>query len=210
MLSNSDIARAQVTHLEPGRKGTIPNPSTLPYKEVAQFKSDKRLINVFISFDCPYSYLYDSILWRWGRDLPDGWHLQFSPILTTDQSSFNALKMFYAVKIADRNKLEMFMNKTYSAIQTEKRNPMEEKTWTDIVKSCGVDWNKFITAWGNLDNSEQLVAPSVARADHYVLEVTPSIAIDGRYVISPDNTNGDPELFIQLLNGMVSKAAGYA
>jgi thiol:disulfide interchange protein DsbA len=40
----------------------------------------------------------------------------------------------------------------------------------------------------------------------YRVGCTPSVAIGGRFVITPDNTNGDQAMFYQLANGMVSKA----
>lgn len=185
-------------------------PAAMPYKEVLPLKADSRIIRAFIMFDCPYSFLYDTVLWRWGRDLPKDWQIQFSPVFTSQPSSFAPLKAFYAAQAADPLRLELFMNKAYSALQMEKRNPMDQQTWVDVVSAAGIPMDRFVASWTALDDSESLVAPSVKWADHYGIEVTPTIAIDGRYTITPDSTNGDPELFIQLLNGMVSKAAGYA
>lgn len=182
----------------------------LPYREVIAYKDDRRVVRVFLTFDCPISFLYDSVLWKWSRDLPRNWKVEFTPVFTKEPWSFAALKAFTAVKLADPNKLEVFMNRAFAAIQQEKRNPMEEQTWRDIVQSSGVNMLRFMQAWKSLASAEGVVDKTVERVTHYGVSVTPTVVIDGRYVITPENTNGNGELFMQLLNGMISKAEGYA
>lgn len=206
---SSSTAVAQITMNNLNMPNGVGQPQ-MPFREVTPLSADKGKVMVFFTFDCPYSYLYDTMFWRWGRTLPQGWSIQFMPLFTKEPSSIAGLKTFYAVQQAEPVKLEMFMNHTFMALQSEKRSAMEEKTWLDILTAAGVNLDAFSKAWAALPSNEALVEPVVERASHYSLEVTPSVAVDGRYVITPDNTNGNPELFMALLNGMVSKAAGYA
>lgn len=201
------IAQITMNNLNIPNAGGQPQ---MPFREVTQLEEDKRKVVVFFTFDCPYSYLYDTMLWRWGRTLPEGWSIHFMPLFTKEPSSIAGLKIFYAAQKADPVKLEMFMSHTFLAIQSEKRSAMTQKTWLDILTAAEINFEAFSEAWSALPSNETLVAPVVERASHYSLEVTPSVAVDGRYVITPDHTNGNPELFMALLNGMVSKAAGYA
>lgn len=184
--------------------------SALPYTEVLPFKEDKLTVKVFVSFDCPFSFQYDSAFWQWSRDLPRNWKVDFVPVVTGQPSSFAAIKTLKAVQIAEPTKLEMFMNRAFVAVQNEKRNPAEEETWRYVLEQSGINMERFARAWESLSDGEALIAPIQTRMNHYEIKVTPSVVIDGRYVITPENTNGHGDLFMQLLNGMISKAAGYA
>lgn len=76
------------------------------------------------------------------------------------------------------------------------------KTWGYIARSSHLDG--FDEAWKKVD--EKSLRDAFDKLVSYRIDATPSIAIGGRYVITPDNTNGDQELFFKLANGMVSKS----
>jgi thiol:disulfide interchange protein DsbA len=173
-------------------------------------KKDARVVRVFFMFDCPYCFQYDASFWQWGKSLPRNWKLEFTPIFTGQPANYIWIRAFYAVQRAAPAHLERFMQLTYIATQQQKRNLLEQDTWRDIVRDAGINRAAFDAAWSSLENSEKLVGPVVDSTDHYRVEATPSVAIGGRYVITPDNTHGNPELFMQLLNAMISRAEGRA
>lgn len=210
LFAAAPVSIAQVANLAMQSSVGAEQGTALPYREVAPVKQDARVVRVFFMFDCPYCLQYDSSFWEWGRSLPKNWRLEFTPIFTGQPANYIWIRAFYAVKAADSSRLERFMQLTYIATQQQKRNLLEQETWRDIVRESGIDQVAFDRAWRSLENSEKLVGPIVDSTDHYRVEATPTVVVGGRYVITPDNTHGNPELFMQLMNAMVSRAEGRA
>lgn len=210
LMAAGPVVHAQVTRVGNQAASATEPGNALPYREVAPLKKDARVVRVFFMFDCPYCFQYDASFWQWGKSLPRNWKLEFTPIFTGQPANYIWIRAFYAVQRAAPANLERFMQLTYIAAQQQKRNLLEQDTWRDIVQDAGINRAAFDTAWASLENSEKLVGPIVDSTDHYRVEATPSVAIGGRYVITPDNTHGNPELFMQLLNAMISRAEGRA
>jgi thiol:disulfide interchange protein DsbA len=91
---------------------------------------------------------------------------------------------------------------SFTAIQQQGKDPRNEGTWVQILRDLRI--TGIEDAWRNVPE-KQVLAP-LEKLVKYKINATPSLVIDGRYIITPENTNGDHSLFIQLANGMVSKA----
>lgn len=178
-------------------------PTQLPYKTVVAKPEDSKNVYIFVSFTCPICASYDDHLIRWAQTLPHDWNVEFVPVtLPRDRDSVIAARAFYAVKDANPDYLNMWMPKVYNALQTAGDKIENPQTWQGIASS--IQLNGFDTAWRNVQ--EQDVAGAYRKLVSYGIDATPSIAIGGKYIITPDNTNGNEDLFFQLANGMVSKS----
>ncbi len=166
--------------------------------------SDRRKALIFISFTCPVCASYSSQLVTWSKTMPPGWEAEFIPVVQPDKESVMAGSAFYAALRADPARLGDFLSNAFSAIQDRNMRMADGKTWAYIAERAR------IRGFGQA--AAQITAEPLQRAygklDLYRIDATPSVAIAGQYVITPDSVNGDNNLFFQLANGLISRALG--
>ncbi len=159
---------------------------------------------MFFSISCPICAQHNPTIARWGKTLPRGWSLEQVPVATPDKESVIATRAYYAALEAAPSRIDLFLEAAYTAVHDKGMNPNDPGTWAVAAKAAGI--SNFDTAWKNVRKEQVLMAHR--KLVDYEIAATPSIAIGGRYVITPEDTNGDAGLFMQLANGMVSKAIG--
>lgn len=184
-----------------------------PYREVSPemdkyTKTDKRKVLLFISFTCEFCKNLWPTLYRWGGTLPSQMEFEVVPVvMEEDRGSLVAASMWYAAVHAGatHDQLMEFANQAFRLIQTEGRNPSDPAIWGMAARAAGI---------ANMLNGFKLVKPDEVveagkKLAYYQISATPSVAIAGHYILTPDNANGDVSTYIQLLNGMVSRVIGY-
>lgn len=164
----------------------------------------------FISLTCPYCAQYHKALWNWSRSLPPGWSARFNPVLVQGIDSGIQLKAVEAAQMVDPDRLGDFLRAAYFALQQQGMPSNSEDTWRAIVSASGYDIDAYGEAFSSLSNDMKLIDPLVKSQNHYGILATPTVVIGGKYLVTPDSTNGNEDLFMQLLNGVVSKAVGVA
>ncbi|WP_225934843.1 MULTISPECIES: thioredoxin domain-containing protein [unclassified Cupriavidus] len=174
----------------------------LPYREVPREAEDSKKVLIFISLTCPVCAAYHEQIAKWALSLPKGWSAEFVPVVEAHRDTVIAARAFYAAKALNATYLPAFLSYAYSAIQDRGMPVSDGKTWSFIASSSHLQG--FDAAWKNVNPAT--VQAAFNKLIRYRIDATPSIAIGGRYVITPDSTNGDQELFFKLANGMVSKA----
>ncbi|WP_238587268.1 thiol:disulfide interchange protein DsbA/DsbL [Pseudomonas veronii] len=174
---------------------------SLPYREVTLQSKDARKVLVFFSFSCPVCASYDQLLERWSQTMPAGWSAEFIPVAVPDKGNYMAARAFYAVQDADPARLPAFMTAAYAQIHEGGMEMENPQTWSKAVAAAKVQG--FEKAWANV--TPDRLETAFAKLLTYGVAATPSMAIGGRYVINPDDVQGDNNMFIQLANGMVSK-----
>ena len=97
--------------------------------------------------------------------------------------------------------MNQFAESVYSLIQDFKKPISRPETWAEAAKIAGI--TGFTSAWPKVPAAS--IALSAKLLELYRITETPSMAIGGRYVITPDNANGEEQMFIALANGLVSK-----
>lgn len=188
--------------------GAVPNPIT---ETTPLSKTDETKVYAFFKFNCPVCRNYHIGLEYWGKSLPKPMTFQFVPVLegggghAIGDESAKAAMMFWAVERAgNRAQRATFADAAYALTQ-DSHEQGNVAAWMDAVASSSIDQARFVSAW----KAEQQMWPY--RADlqvHYEPSRTPTLVICGKWVISPDSTNGNQELFFQLANGLVSKCLG--
>lgn len=173
-----------------------------PFNEVQRQSDDARSALIFFDFNCPVCATHHEKLVSWGSALPREWRAEFIPVALPTKESVVAARAFFAVAAADPAKLTAFMAAAYRRVHGAGAPMSAQSTWTAAVREAGV--RGFEAAWAKV-STKQLEA-AMAKLLTYGINSTPSIAIGGRFVITPDNTNGEANLFYQLANGMVSRA----
>lgn len=187
---------------QPQKENDLPKPYTELAKKIS---GDTRAVKVFFQYTCPFCANYFSGIDGWGKTLPPSWKFEWVPVVaSTSKEEFIAAMAYYAALQTDPQKISLFSLHAYDAIISQRKLVSDPNTWIGVCRACQMHEQVFINAF-------KKVAPSVIQAAakdcaRYRISETPSVAIGGSYVITPNNTNGNAELFYQLLNGMVSKA----
>lgn len=176
--------------------------TALPYRETPKLSDDHRKVQAYIAFTCPVCLAYHGLIAHWGSTLPKGWNFEFVPVVVPERESVLAARSFYAVRNKRPDRLNDFMLAAFTAIQQQGKDPRKEGTWSQLLRDLRI--SGIEDAWR--DVSEKQVLAPLEKLVKYKINATPTLVIDGRYIITPENTNGDHSLFIRLANGMVSKA----
>lgn len=175
----------------------------LPYSEVGPILTDARKCLHVFQFSCGHCRRFHGPLVAWGRTLPKAYQFVSVPLVLPDRDHVTAARAWYAVSNIAPTHLDAFAEAAFQAI-IDRGMPMSSaKTWAQSVERAGVPSAEFVKAWGKVD--ERRLSESLDLLSKYRIQSTPSLAIGGRYVITPDNTQGDMELFIKLASGLVSK-----
>lgn len=180
-----------------------------PVTTVTPFEpSDTYTVLAFFKYSCPVCRNMSPILENWGHSLPKKFKFQFSPVLEQTQTgeisgeTLNASLSYWSVyRSVNQESVSMFHERAYELSQ-DNREDASPKAWALAVASTGISRQQYLSA---LNEENSLLLTRYKRQLHYMPAVTPSLVICGKWMISPDSANGDPELFIQLANGLVSK-----
>lgn len=177
-----------------------------PYKELSlKILGDKRSVKVFFQYSCPYCANYFSGLDGWGKTLPLSWKFEWVPIVaSTNKEEIIPAMAYYAALQTDRSKISLFSLHAYDAIAAQRKSITDPNTWIAICKACAIPEKPFMSAFKKV--SPSLIQATAKECARYQISETPSVAIGGAYIVTPNNSNGNADLFYQLLNGMVSKA----
>jgi thiol:disulfide interchange protein DsbA len=173
-----------------------------PYKMVGPFKEDANRVIVFFAFDCDHCREMLPAISKWGATLPKNIKFELMPVTSPDPRYLIPSRAWYAALAtgAPDATMELLAEQAMSLVQTNGMSITSPDTWRHAVAYAGI--RNFEAAW-------KAVPPSVAeraikKLSDYQVNSTPTIMIGGRYVITPDNTNGDMGLFMQLASGLVS------
>ncbi len=196
---NHDMAAIEI------QKPTIPERSP-------REPEDKRKILYFFGFDCTFCMQNDLYFWQWGLSLPKDVDFEPIPIIPSGDNYITMARGYYAAKAAGPTRIAHFMSGAYSTLQLSQQDPNAFETYKRIAEDAGIDGAAFEKAWNGSTTMNALIAAR-KRFTHYQPDTTPSLLLNGQYLISPDLTNGDYSLFFQLANGLLSRyleTVGYA
>lgn len=180
-----------------------------PIKDVVPFSDrDTYLVQVFFKFSCPVCRAYHLALDNWGKTLPRPFHLEFEPVLEADATgqsiSLDSLigsVMYWSMHdVATPEQMDVFAENAYELVQDDNQgtNP---KAWMKAVGESGVSQKSFTQGFAQ----ERTNRTRAQRQVHYSPTATPTLVICGKWMITPDSTSGDQNMFFKLANGLVSK-----
>ncbi|WP_237715862.1 thioredoxin domain-containing protein [Rubrivivax gelatinosus] len=166
---------------------------------------DRNAALIFFDFSCPVCASLHEPLSQWGATLPRQWRAEFVPVALPNKESAMAAMAYYAAARANPGRLVDFMNAAYRRIHRNKQRAGEVALWEGAARDAGI--TNFSSGWAAVHKGQ--LEEAMRKLLVYGVEATPSVVIGGRYIVSPDNTNGDTNLFLQLCSGMVSKSMGF-
>lgn len=155
-------------------------------------------------FGCPYCRQVNAQVEQWGRTLPHGWTFEQIPALVGP--AFLPMTVIYmAVVAVDPNAVPAFMSKSFALVQDQHQPLSSYKTYIEAAHDVGIDLARLkVAATSPRNKAAVLRARAIAAGAD--IRVTPSLVIDGRFAIDPNNADGNYGLFFQLADGLISQA----
>lgn len=182
--------------------GAGPQEIPAPYKTVGPLKEDANRVIVFFAFDCVHCRETLPAISKWGATLPKNLKFEMIPVTTAESQYIISSRAWYAALAtgAADSSMGLFAEQAMDLVQTNGMSIDSSEMWRKAVVYAGI--RNFESAWRSVPPS--VVVRAITKLSDYQVTSTPAIAIGGRYVITPDNTNGDMGLFMQLASGLVS------
>ena len=137
----------------------------------------------FFAYTCPHCNAIEPLVEKWVATLPEDVAFRAVPV-AFNASMVDLQKLYYSLESLGRLDLHP---KVFEAIHKEHKRIYDAKAITDWVAEQGVDRSKFEAVFNSFGvNSKVRRADELAR--NYGIDGTPSLAIGGRYVTSPSQT----------------------
>jgi thiol:disulfide interchange protein DsbA len=152
----------------------------------------------FFFYGCSHCYHLQGPFTVWEKKIPKDVELQFVPVSFRDSWRPMAFTFYALESLGQRAKLHNDLFEAWNVFNTDLS---DEAKITEFVAKHGVDRSKFSAAYNSfsvhskVDRSYQLV-------DSFEIRGTPTIAVDGKYVI----TGLSPEETIRVLNEVIALA----
>jgi len=173
-----------------------------PFRRVGPNQEEKGKILVFFQFSCPACKVSHALIDRWGDSLPKNASFTFVPVVYPDMGVIASTRAWIAAGKLGRQAQKAFETVAYDVIQSGRHDPVQPGTWALVAREAGISHASYAQAWGQVVREDiERMAEIFMRSD---IRETPSVLLDGQYVVTPDVVNGDEVMFTQLLNGMAS------
>lgn len=134
----------------------------------------------FFFYECPHCYHLENPLSNWEKKIPKDVELQFVPVIFRDSEEPMA-RTFYALQsLGQSSRLNKDLFEAWHVFNVDLSN---EAKISDFVAKHGVDREKFGAAY-NLFFVQSKIALGNQMLRSYEVRGTPSIVVDGKYIIS--------------------------
>lgn len=176
-----------------------------PYLEVKTVAGEERVVRIFFSPACQYSRSYLNFFRNLELTLPQEKKFRMSPLVNTADGigyamAYMAVQRYYPEYV--NNFVEA------SLIGVQDRN-ISTQSWSGLERLAKaarvpVPIGKLVET--NFSVLQADVAKLIQVQADLKITNTPAVAVVGTYIVTPEFTNGDPQLFSKLVNGLISMA----
>lgn len=185
----------------------------LPFRQVS-VKADGEKAVFFFDFSCQFSANYHIPMLNWERTLPKGPNVpavsvEYVPVINyNDQRRRNDMAIgaagYYAALATcrDQTQFRSFLEAVYDG-RLRDGHPLTSRTlWTFACKKAGLDFVAFSQNAAKVH--KDVLAKAALRLTQYQVATTPTVGVAGQFILTPDDVNGDAEMFFNILNGLAS------
>jgi len=175
--------------------------------------ADTNRVRFLFSYECPFCRQYHNGMHQWGASLPKPLIFEATPVLTSaSDNQFGAVLGRLIAQAVAPQVLQNYDFLTYGLLQGDPdtgQTPTASLSFERVLQTivqAGADpkaVQPFLTGKGT--GIEKQVPEHAKLEKTYKLTATPSVALMGRYVTTPDSAQGNPQQFLLLLNGIVSR-----
>lgn len=147
-------------------------------------------IRLFFSYPCYPCYEFEAVLDAWTANSETELSLNYVPV-TWSQSLRYYAQLFYtaeALGVQDQAHEQLF-----SALHLENQALGEQENIVSLFESLGISQQRFLTAYNSVEVSDR-VEEAVQANEAFDIQSTPTLVIDCRYRISPNNEIGQQDM----------------
>lgn len=176
-----------------------------PYLQVKPVDGDEHVVRVFFSPNCQYSKMYFQFFKNLSMTLPESKTFAFTPLVNKGDgvgyaAAFLAVQRYYPSYVSN------FVEASLIGVQEKNISTL---SWAGIDR-IGRAAHIPIPISRLTYQHEKIVQSDL----NYLLTLqkrleitnTPSVAVAGTYIVTPEFTQGDAGMFSQLVNGLISMA----
>jgi thiol:disulfide interchange protein DsbA len=161
----------------------------------------------FFWYGCPHCNALQPSLKIWLKQKPADIEFRRVPAILAD-SWIPLTRAYYAFEVL--GVVEKLHPEVFSAIHEKNLRLQDPKVLFDWVAQNGVDRQKFSDAYGSF-GVQSRGQRSLEMTRNYDISGTPSISVDGKYLVAPSMTlkpdrNVDYEKFFQVLDQVIAMA----
>ena len=185
---------------------------TLSAPQPVQAKGKKVEVIEFFAYHCPACNMVEPMLNGWVKKQGDNIvmrrvHLPFQGPNDPEAHLFLTLEAM--------GKLEEFHPKVFRAVHVERKRLMTDDAIVDWAVKSGLDKAKFMETWNSFGVTTKLRRLGQLQAS-YKVTGTPTIIIDGKYVVSPgqvaeankiQGVDATMQATAQVMDALVARAA---
>lgn len=152
----------------------------------------------FFFYGCSHCFHLHPFLAAWEKKMPKDVELTYVPTIFQD-SWVPMSRTFYALEALDQRKA--LHDALFEAWNVKNIDLSDEAKITEFVAKQGVDRKKFSDAYNSF-SMQSKVMRSKQMAQSYGIRGTPTLVVDGKYLI----TGLQPAETMQVLNALIDKA----
>ncbi len=161
----------------------------------------------FFWYGCPHCNALQPSLRNWLKQKPADVEFKRVPAILSD-SWVPLTRAYYALEVVGA--VEKLHHEVFSAIHEKNLRLQDPKILFDWVAQNGVDRQKFQDAYGSF-GVQSRTQRSVELTRNYDISGTPTITVDGKYLVAPSmtlkpNRDVDYEKFFQVLDQVIAMA----
>lgn len=185
---------------EPSQPGQIK-----PYLQIKPLSGDEKAVRAFFSPHCPFSRMYLPFFKNLSATLPEDKIFLYTPLVNKADGlpfalGFAAVQRFYP------NFVQNFIEASMIGVQDK---GIATTNWAGIErlgKAARLPVSLPLLVKNNQRILMQDVEHLIALRHHLAILNTPAVSVAGTYIVTPEFTGGDTQLFSQLVNGIISMA----
>lgn len=175
-----------------------------PYMEVPTVVGDQQTVRVFFSPNCAFSQDYFQFFKNLSLTLPNTLRFIYSPVVNVRDGKSFAIG-FLAVQRYYPEYVFNFVEASMIAVQ-EKRWDLGWNNIDRIGKAAQLPVMVSSIVNENRETLDDDLRKLFETQKQLRITNTPSVAVAGTYVVTPEITYGDSSLFSELVNGIISMA----
>jgi thiol:disulfide interchange protein DsbA len=198
----------QSANSQPTSSSEKPKEPMRPFRSVSA-PEDSRRVLIFIDFACPFCARMFEPLQDWSVSVPKQVQVLIVPVVViADQTRKNeqiiAAQCYYsAAAVATKAQMAIFAMSVFNGYPNA-GSLTNKDLWKKALNDSGIEKKKFLAQMGS-KNIQMLTQYAARKTSQYRLVATPSIGVGGKYVLTPDDVNGDDVMFFNILNGLTSE-----
>lgn len=174
-----------------------------PYIQVKTVDGDEFTVRTFFSPNCAFSRQYFPFFRNLSRTIPATQKFEFTPLVNKGDGIEYALA-FMAVRRFYPQYVQNFVEASLQGVQDMGMSPRNWAAIDRIGKAAHIPVSLPKLVGDNFSTLQADVNKIVQLQHDLKITNTPSVAVAGTYIVTPEFTAGNSEQFSNLVNGLVS------